>query len=411
MPALDGMRVLDMTQYEAGPSCTQALAWFGADVVKVEPPEHGDAARIFGAGASGGYSPFFCAWNANKRSVAIDLACRKGRDLFLRLVPAFDVFVENYGPGVIERLDIGYETLSAVNPGLIYARIKGFGTSGPYAGFRSADPTAQAAGGAFSVNGEPDGLPLMPGPTMADSGTGAQAAMAVLAAWAQRQRTGEGQLVELSMQEAVTWFMRSHFFGRSTREARAAPRTGNAHGLPPAGLYRCKPFGANDYVYLQTLTEGHWSALCKAMDRADLHADPRFCNPRWRLQHADALRAEIGAWTGERTKYEAMETIAAAGVPCSACLDTVDLHQDRHLAARGFIHELDLPVHGTVRMLGFAPQFSESRCEMKRPPRLGEHTDELLAEELGLREADIKALHEAGAVRDAAGRRVAQRRP
>ncbi len=400
MPALDGMRVLDMTQYEAGPSCTQVLAWFGADVVKIEPPGRGDGARVFGRDGRGGYSAFFCAWNANKRSLAVDLGRRRGRALLLRLIPAFDVFVENYGPGVVERFDIGYETLGAINPALVYARIKGFGAGGPHAGYDGVDPTAQAAAGAFSVNGEPSGPPLMPGPTMADSGSGLQAALAVLAAWAQRQRTGEGQFIEVSMQEAVTYYLRSHFFGRSMMRGRAAPRTGNRLGLPPAGLYPCKPFGANDYVYLQPLTEGHWGALCRAVDR--LRADPRFFSPRQRLQNADALREEIGAWIRGRTKYEAMEAIAGAGVPCSACLDTVDLHRDRHLAARGFIHELDLPEHGRVRMLGFAPGPPASCAAMKRPPRLGEHTGEVLDAELGLNDDEIETLHDAGVIRDAA---------
>ncbi len=405
MPALDGMKVLDMTQYEAGPSCTQVLAWFGADVVKIESPGRGDAARVFGRDGSSGYAAFFCAWNANKRSLAVDLGRREGRELLLRLASAFDVFVENYGPGVIERFDLGYETLAAVNPGLVYARIKGFGVSGPHAGYDGVDPTAQAAAGAFSVNGEAAGPPLMPGPTMADSGSGLQAALAVLAAWTQKQRTGEGQFIELSMQEAVTYYLRSHFFGRSMMRGQAAPRIGNTLGLPPAGLYPCKPFGVNDYIYLQPLTEGHWRALCGAVDRPDLPADPRFGSQRWRLQNADALREEIGAWIRERTKYDAMETIAGAGVPCSACLDTADLHRDRHLAARGFIHELDLPVHGRVRMLGFAPGSSAACAAMKRPPRLGEHTDEVLNAELDLNDAEIDALHDAGVIRDAARRR------
>ena len=242
----------------------------------------------------------------------------------------------------------------------------------------------------------------MPGPTLADAGSGLQAALAVLAAWTQKQRTGAGQFIELSMQEAATYYLRSHFFGRAMRRGRAAPRTGNALGLPPAGLYPCKPFGANDHVYLQPLTEGHWEALCRAVDRPDLRADPRFRGPRWRLQNAGALRAEIGAWIRERTKYEAMETIAGAGVPCAACLDTVDLHRDRHLAARGFIHELDLPVHGRVRMLGFAPAPAAACAALTRPPRLGEHTREVLGAELDLGDAEIEALHAAGVIRDAA---------
>ncbi len=401
MPALDGMKVLDMTQFEAGPSCTQVLASFGADVVKVEPPGRGDGARTFGRGGGSGYSAFFCAWNANKRSLAVDLRGSQGRELLLGLVSTFDVFVENYSPGVVERFDLGYDTLCAINSGLIYVRIKGFGTSGPYAGFHSVDPTAQAVAGAFSVNGEASGPPLMPGPTMADSGTGLQAAMAVLAAWVHRQRTGEGQLIELSMQEAATYYLRSHFFGRPGRGKLASPRTGNTHGLPPTGLYPCKPFGSNDYIYLQSLTEAHWAALCDVMDRADMRTDPRFLGPHLRLRNAAPLREAVAAWTGERTKCEAMETIAGVGVPCSACLDMVDLHRDRHLTARGFIHKLNLPVHGEVPMLGFAPGSSESCAPMKRPPRLGEHTDEVLNAELGLSDAELEALHDAGAIQDA----------
>ena len=404
MPALDGMKVLDMTQFEAGPSCSQVLAWFGADVVKVESTERGDGSRIFGRGGGKGYAAFFCTWNLNKRSFAADLGHPQGRELLLRLLPTFDVFVENYGPGVIERFDLGYETFKAINPGLIYVRIKGFGTSGPYAGFPSVDPTAQAVAGAFCVNGEASGPPLMPGPTMADSGTGLQAAMAVLAAWAQRQRTGEGQLIEISMQEAVTYYLRSHFFARSRMGKRAAPRTGNRHGLPPTGLYPCKPFGPNDYIYLQSLTEAHWGALCRAMGLANMQTDPRFRGPHWRLQYAKPLREAITSWTSKHTKYEAMETIAGAGIPCSACLDLVDLHRDPHLAERGFIHELDLPVHGKVRMLGFASGPPASRATMQRPPRLGEHTDEVLKAELELSDAELDALHDSGAIRDAARR-------
>lgn len=214
MPALDGMRILDMTQFEAGTSCTQALAWLGADVVKLEAPEYGDPGRGVGL-THEHYSAYFCAWNANKRSVALDLRTERGRDLFMQLVPNFNVFVENYGPGVIERLNIGYEALKAVNPGLIYARIKGFGNSGPWAHFRCMDMVAQAAAGVFSVTGESDGPPMMPGTTAGDSGSGVQTAMAILAAYVQRLSTGEGQEIEVSMQEAVTYYLRTRIFGPS----------------------------------------------------------------------------------------------------------------------------------------------------------------------------------------------------
>ena len=391
-----------MTQYEAGTSCTQALAWLGADVVKVEPPEHGDPGRGVGRAANNDYSAYFCAWNANKRSVALNLRSERGRDLLLELAPRFDVFVENYGPGVVERLDIGYETLRAVKPEIIYARIKGFGVSGPYSGYRCMDMVAQAAAGAFSITGEADGPPMMPGPTTGDAGTGVQAAMAILAAYVQRLRTGRGQHIEVSMQEAMAYFVRTRAFIGSAWGTKATPRTGNAGGLPPVNIYPCKPFGPNDYIYLMPVNQGHWDGLCAAIDRADLLIDERFATTRGRIENGAALYEEIAAFTRARSKYEAMEAIAAAGVPCSACLDTAELHHDKHLTERGFVQELDLPVHGKVPMLGFAPRLSESQVPMTRPPRLGEHTDEVLGAELGLAAADLAALRQAGVIGDAA---------
>ena len=402
MPALDGVRVLDMTQYEAGTSCTQALAWLGADVVKVEPPEHGDPGRGVGRSSNKDYSAYFCAWNANKRSVALNLRGTQGRDLLLRLAPRFDVFVENYGPGVVERLDIGYETLRAANPEIIYARIKGFGVSGPYSGYRCMDMVAQAAAGAFSITGEADGPPMMPGPTTGDSGTGVQAAMAILAAYVQRLRTGKGQHIEISMQEAMVYYVRTRAFIGSAWGTRATRRTGNAGGLPPVNIYPCKPFGPNDYIYLMPVNDGHWDGLCAAIDRADLLIDERFNTTRGRIENGAALYEEIAAFTRARTKHEAMRAIADAGVPCSACLDTAELHHDEHLAERGFIHEMDLPVHGKVPMLGFAPRLSESNVPMQRPPHLGEHTDEVLSAELGLGETELASLRDAGVIGDAA---------
>jgi formyl-CoA transferase len=401
MPALDGMRILDMTQYEAGTSCTQALAWLGADVVKIEAPEYGDPGRGVGRTSNKDYSAYFCAWNANKRSLALDLRTDEGRDLFLQLVPKFDVFVENYGPGVIERLKIDYAALRALNPGLIYARIKGFGTSGPYADFRSMDMIAQAAAGAFSITGEADGPPMMPGPTTGDSGTGVQTAMAILAAYVQKQRTGIGQEIEISMQEAMTYFVRSRAYIGSAWGTQATGRSGNAGGLPPVNIYPCKPFGPNDYIYLMPVNQDHWDALCAAIDRGDLLIDPRFEANQGRIDNGTELYEEICNWTRERTKYEAMETIAAAGVPCSACLDTGELYHDKHMTERGFIHEMDLPVHGKVRMLGFAPRLSESKVDLMQPPRLGEHTDTLLSAELGLDDEQIATLRDSGVIGDA----------
>ena len=397
IPALDGVRVLDMTQFEAGPSCTQALAWLGADVVKVEMPGRGDRARGTGSARNEAYAPLFCAWNAYKRSVAIDLRSEPGHELFMRLVPRFNVLVENYGPMVMERLNIDYEALHAVNPGLIYARIKGFGSIGPYAGFPVQQPIAQAAAGAFSFNGHPDGPPMMPG-SLGDACAGVYTAVAVLAAWAERIRTGLGQQIDLSMQEAMTFFVRGRGAIDSRWGTRVMRRAGNAGEVPPGHLYPCKPFGPNDYIYLLPLTEKHWHTLCVAIGRPELRVDPRFYAPRFRIENQRLLREIVQAWTSERTKFEAMEALAADGVPCGACLDTTEILRDRHLNDRGFIEEMDLPVHGKVTVPGFAPRMSRSRVPVKRPPRLGEHTGELLQAELGLGDSELGALQGAGVI-------------
>ena len=277
MPALDGMRVLDLTQWEAGPAGTQMLAWLGADVVKVERPHGGDPARTVAGAADN--SPYFLNWNANKRGICIDVGATAGRALLLRLAAHYDVLTENYGPGVIEKLDIGYDVVRAINPGIIYARIKGFGLSGPYSGYKSFDMVAQAAGGAFSVTGEAGGPPVRPGPSIGDSGAGLQLALAITAAYVQQQRTGQGQCIELSMQEAVTYFMRTWVALNSDWGAKAAPRTNSWSGAP-SDLYPTKPLGPNDYVYIMAVTTAMWDTLCAIIDRPDLVTDPRFATGR-----------------------------------------------------------------------------------------------------------------------------------
>ena len=396
MAALDGMRILDMTQYEAGTSCTQALAWMGADVVKVESTGFGDPGRGISTGDD--YSPYFCFWNANKKSLAIDLKNPEGHALLMRMLPRFHVFVENYGPGIVEKLDLTYERLKQVHPGIIYAQVKGFGNDGPYAHYKSYDMIAQAAAGAFSVTGHADGTPLCPGPTTGDSGTGMQLGMAILAAYVQQLRTGEGQHIEISMQEAMTYYMRTRISFTPEWYENPVQRTGNGLGAP-TNLYPCKPFGPNDWAYLICVTETHWDALCTAIDRADLITDPRFVDGVSRVENGAALFEEIAAWSRARTKFEMMEQLGDAGVPCSAVIDTQELHDDPHLSARGFVQEVELPQHGKVKVLGWAPRMSGSDVPYQAAPLLGEHTDEVLAAELGLEAGDLATLREAGVVR------------
>lgn len=392
MTALDGLRILDMTQYEAGTSCTQALAWLGADVVKVERPDGGDPGR-----GPDGDREYFFVWNSNKRSVAIDLRNAEGRALFMRMVPKYDVFVENYGPGVIERLGIGYEEMRAVKADIIYARIKGFGVDGSWSDYKCYDMVAQAAAGAFSITGEMEGPPMRPGPTMGDAGTGVQMALAIAAAYAQKLRTGKGQLIELSMQEAMTYYLRTAT-SSGNYGARPANRSGNGQ-LPTMSLYGCAGGGANDYVYVMAVTEKMWQALCRVIDREELIRDPRFGQQADRYENRDALRAIIEAWTLARDKYQAMRELAEGGVPASAVLDTSDLYNNAHLVERGFVHEVEHPRLGAVKLLGWPVRMSESSVEIDAAPSLGQHSNEVLNDDLGLTQKELDDLSKQGVIK------------
>ncbi|MGH1492283.1 MAG: CaiB/BaiF CoA transferase family protein [Acidimicrobiales bacterium] len=394
MPALDGLRILDLTQYEAGPSATQALAWFGADVVKVEPPGTGDPAR----GIDNLPRDYFLYWNSNKRSVAIDLATADGRDLLLQLAPNFDVFVENYGPGVVEKLDIGYDVIREVNPGVIYASVKGFGLSGPYANRKCFDGVAQAAAGALSTTGYADGEPLLPGPTTGDSGTGVQLALSITAAYVQKLRTGEGQRIEVSMQEAMTYYMRTRVAMVPGWGEQPAPRNGNG-AYAVTNLYPTSGEGPNDYAMIMAVTPKMFVALCAAMGRSELVEDPRFATAKARADNAAELKIEIAAWTVQYSKYEIAERLEAAGVPGGPVLDTAELLHDPHLVERGFVKTIEHPEHGEVPMLGWAPRLSASEVELEVAPNLGQHTDQVLSADLGLSSEALADLHNRSVIR------------
>lgn len=400
MPALDGLRILDLTQYEAGTSCTQALAWLGADVVKVERPETGDPGRGLFGRANQQDSEYFINWNSNKRSIAINLGTAEGRGLLLRLLPGFDILIENFGPGVVEKLRLDHDAVREVHPEVVYGRIKGFGNSGPYSDFKCFDPVAQAAGGAMSITGETDGPPLRPGTTIGDCGTGLLMALSLSAAYAHKLRTGKGQLVEISMQEGVTWFMRTAIAMGGDFGRQAAPRSGTGRGAL-MNLYPCKPFGPNDYVYMLVVTNRMWESLCEVLGRADLRDDPRFATPRLRNENGDELVDIVAEWTARRTKHEAMSILGDAGVPASAVLDTLDLFSDPHLLARGFVHTLDHESRGAVKVLGSPMNLSDSDVEIKAAPLLGRHTDSVLAEELNLSQAEIDRLRADGVLGEA----------
>ena len=388
MAALDGMRILDLSQYEAGPSCTQALAWLGADVVKIERPGVGDPGRTIGL------PDYFMMWNSNKRSVVLDLQSDMGRSTLLRLLPHYDVVVENFGPGVVDKLRLSYDEVKEVHPSIIYASVKGFGSFGPYSEYKCFDMVAQAAAGAFSVTGEPDGPPMRPGATIGDSGTGTQLAMAILAAYVHKLKTGEGQQVELSMQEAVTYYMRT-MMSSAEGGAQVVPRTGNGKDALST-MYPCAPGGSNDFVFLMAITPRMWEALCATIGRDDLVNDERFSTPGRRFKNRESLREQISLWTMQREKTEAMRLLAEAGVPVSAIMDTVDVYRDPNLLERNFIQEVETPSGETFRMPGCPARLSKSKVPLRAAASLGAHTREVLMHDLDLDDESFSELANSG---------------
>src|SRR3954469_21108382 len=328
--ALSGVRVIDMTHNQAGPACTQILGFLGADVIKLEEPKGGDIARVNMRDMKNSDSLFFLILNANKRSLTLNLKTEAGKDLFRKVIAQSDVLVENFGPGALDRLGLGYEALAKINPRLIYATIKGFGTYGPYSGFKSFEPVAQAMGGAMSVTGFPENPPTYVYPAIGDSGTGMHMAIGILAALQQRHASGKGQHVEVSMQDAVVNLVRVSLRDHQ-RFGYPPPRVGNQLGhTVPGTTYPCAPGGPNDYVLIFAQPQ-MWPALVRVLGRPDLAEDPRFNTAESRWQNRTALNRIVGAWTRRRSKHDVMRLMGDAGVPCGACQDTGEVLADPHL--------------------------------------------------------------------------------
>ena len=394
--ALKGIRVIDLTNNQAGPSCGQMLAWLGADVIKVEEPGKGDIARTSLSDHPNADSLFFLTFNSNKRSLTLNLKSPRGKEVFQKLIKTGDVLLENFGPGVLERLGFGFPVLQGLNPRLVYASIKGFGTYGPYSGYKSYEPIAQAMGGAMSVTGFPDGPPTFTWACIGDSGTGMHMTIGILAALMQRHATGQGQQVEVSMQEAVLNLVRVSLRDHQ-RFGKPVERTGNQLGPGvPGTTYRCAPGGPNDYVFIFAQQQ-MWRPLLRAMGREDLIGDPRYDTADARVQHREEVNSFIETWTSQRSKYEVMEILAGAGVPCGACQDTGELLNDPHLRARDMIVEVEHPVRGSYLSAGNPIKLSASPTQIATAPLLGQHNGEIL-QELGYRESEIATLQEEGAI-------------
>jgi formyl-CoA transferase len=395
--ALKGIRVIDMTHNQAGPACAQMLAFLGADVIKLEEPKGGDVARTVHADKKGSDSLFFLLFNANKRSLTLNLKTDEGKRLFKEVIGQSDVLLENFGPGAMDRLGLGWDVLKELNPRLIYATIKGFGSYGPYAGFKSYEPVAQAMGGAMSVTGFPENPPTLVLPAIGDSGTGMQMAIGILAALQQRHSTGRGQHVEVSMQDAVVNIIRVSLRDHQ-RQGRPMERHGNQLGhTVPGTTYACAPGGPNDYVIVLAQPQ-MWKAMCGAMGTPELAEDPRFATPDARWENRAVLDAIVEEWTRKHPKHEVMRLLGDAGVPCGACQDTGEVLADPHLKAREMIVDIDYPTRGTYQTVGCPVKLSDSPAEITRPPLLGEHTDALLTALCGADPDQLERLHRDGVI-------------
>ena len=403
LDCLEGIRVVDFTQFEAGPSCTESLAWLGAEVVKIENPGLGDPGRRRqkakpGADGAQAYTDtdpwYFHQFNANKKSVTLNLKSPRGLEIVRELIKKADVMVENMAPGTIERLGLSYDDVKKINPGIIYCQIKGFGTGSPYEKSLAFDMIAQAAGGMTSTTGYSDRPPVKPGTSFGDTGTGMLMAISILGALNKRQKTGEGRRLQVAMQDAMIHYMRVPFT-RTQGNGKAVLREGTdksqAGGLVPNALYPCKPGGPNDYVYVfcSRANPEHWQRLLKVMGREDLKGDPRYETQGARTERPAEVDAIVAAWTKTQTKEAAMTLIGAAGVPAGAVFDTLELINDASFEQRGIMQTIEHPVTGKVKMPAWPVRFDGVPPKVKPSPQLGQHVDDVLGAWLGM---DAKAL-------------------
>jgi len=376
---LEGIRVVDLTQYEAGPSATQILAWLGADVIKVEPPG-GEPSRHLIGGDAERDSIVFVLFNQSKRSVVLDLATDAGRARLRALLRTADVLAENFAPNTLERLGLPIDALLAEQPALIVASVRGYGPNGPWSAYKSLDFVGQAVGGAMSVNGDPDGPPTRVGVTIADSGTGLHLAVGILSALFRRTRTGRGGRVEVSLQDAIVNLMRNAM-APTYVAGTAAPRTGSAYVTSvPSDLYPCAPGGPNDFLYILLAAKQHWESLLRAIGREELRDDPRYARQSARNARPEETRAIVREWTVRRDKFEAMEHLSRFGVPCGAVLDTAELLANEQLRACGMVIDHHHPHWGDIRIPACPIRLDGFTARIEPAPGLGAHTVEVLGE-------------------------------
>jgi formyl-CoA transferase len=413
--ALDHIKILDFTHVQSGPTCTQLLAWMGADVIKVERPGVGDATRKQLVDVEGADSLYFTMLNHNKRSLTLNTKTESGKEVLERLVKTCDVLVENFAPGALDRMGFSWERIQELNPRMIMASVKGFGP-GPYEDCKVYENVAQCAGGSASTTGFRDGLPLVTGAQIGDSGTGLNLAFGICAALLHREKTGRGQRVLAPMQDGVLNLCRVKLRDQQRLKAgplkeysqyaegiefgEATPRAGNdSGGGQPGRILKCKGWETDPDAYTYFITQAAaWPKICDVIGKPEWKEDPDLATPPLRLPHLNKIFGAIEEWTMTRTKYEVMEICNPHDIPVGPILSMKELAEEPSLRETGTIVEVDHPERGPYLSVGCPVKLSDNDVVVERSPLLGEHSEEILSEVLGYSEADIASLKEAGAV-------------
>ncbi len=411
--ALEGLRILDLSHVQAGPTCTQLLAWFGADVIKVERPGTGDITRGQLRDVPNADSLYFTMLNHNKRSIALDTKNPKGKQVLERLVKSCDVLVENFAPGVLDRMGLTWEHIQKLNPRMVVASIKGFGP-GPYEDCKVYENIAQCAGGSASTTGFDDGPPLVTGAQIGDSGTGLHLAIGIVCALYQRNRTGRGQKVDVAMQDGVLNLCRvklrdqqrlahgplteypQHPHGKF---GEAVPRAGNASGGgQPGWILKCKGWETDPNAYIYFITQAPvWGQICKVIGKPEWITDPDYAKPEARLPRLKQIFDTIEQWTMTKTKFEAMKILNQYDIPCGPILSMQELAEEPSLRKSGTVVEVEHPTRGKYLSVGNPIKLSDSISEVKRSPLLGEHTDEIFKKVLGFSDKEVVDIKGSGA--------------
>ena len=413
--ALDHIKILDFTHVQSGPTCTQLLAWMGADVIKVERPGVGDATRKQLVDVEGADSLYFTMLNHNKRSLTLNTKNESGKEVLERLVKTCDVLVENFAPGALDRMGFSWERIQELNPRMIMASVKGFGP-GPYEDCKVYENVAQCAGGSASTTGFRDGLPLVTGAQIGDSGTGLHLAFGICAALLHREKSGRGQRVLAPMQDGVLNLCRVKLrdqqrlkagplkeysqYGEGIPFGEATPRAGNdSGGGQPGRILKCKGWETDPDAYTYFITQAAvWEKICDVIGKPDWKENPDYATPPLRLPHLNEIFGAIEEWTMTKTKYEVMEICNPLDIPVGPILSMKELAEEPSLRETGTIVEVDHPERGPYLSVGCPVKLSDNDVVVERSPLLGEHSEQVLSDVLGYSDEEIAALREAGAV-------------